>query len=431
MKKILLLLIIITSTNTLWAKDFKQSILEAYKNNPILNAERENLNISKENLKISKSEYLPTISLSGTKNKQNTSKLTNQSGGDAAKSDVDPLTTSVLIEQNIYDGKARGAKVDKDKIGIELAKAKLLKVEQEIIYQAIEAYTALLLAVQKLEINEENLKLLERQYENDKARLEIGKINNSDLAQTESSLAGAKANLIKSQNDVITGKLTFENIIGPLDSPDKIDENVELAILIPSTLSEANNISLIKNPNLKIAKLEYQQSEKDVIIARSDLSPSATLSYEASQSEDASSLYDEQDKQILKATVKWPFFTGGKNRAKVNKNSNLKTQKKLLLDNSIKSNKTTVATSWANYETSKSLLVSVKIQLKAAEIAYDGISAEYEAGDQRSTLDVIQSNSFLLNSKINLAESERNFILAKYKLLQSIGSLDISSLNLN
>ena len=191
--------------------------------------------------------------MSGTKNKQNTSKLTNQSGGDATKNDVDPLTTSVLIEQNIYDGKARGAKVDKDKIGIELAKAKLLKVEQEIIYQAIEAYTALLLAVQKLEINEENLKLLERQYENDKARLEIGKINNSDLAQTESSLAGAKANLIKSQNDVITGKLTFENIIGPLDSPDKIDENVELAILIPSTLSEANNISLIKKPNLKIA----------------------------------------------------------------------------------------------------------------------------------------------------------------------------------
>ena len=140
--------------------------------------------------------------------------------------------------------------------------------------------------------------MLERQYENDKARLEIGKINNSDLAQTESSLAGAKANLIKSQNDVITGKLTFENIIGPLDNPDEIDKNVELAILIPSTLSEANNISLIKNPNLKIAKLEYQQSEKDVIIAKSDLSPSATLSYEASQSEDASSLYDEQDKQL-------------------------------------------------------------------------------------------------------------------------------------
>ena len=145
--------------------------------------------------------------------------------------------------------------------------------------------------------------MLERQYENDKARLEIGKINNSDLAQTESSLAGAKANLIKSQNDVITGKLTFENIIGPLDNPDKIDGNVELAILIPSTLSEANNISLIKNPNLKIAKLEYQQSEKDVIIARSDLSPSATLSYEASQSEDASSLYDEQDKQILLSLI--------------------------------------------------------------------------------------------------------------------------------
>ncbi|GIT35846.1 MAG: hypothetical protein Ct9H300mP5_3150 [Candidatus Pelagibacterales bacterium] len=35
--------------------------------------------------------------------------------------------------------------------------------------------------------------------------------------------------------------------------------------------------------------------------------PSASLSFEASKIEDLSSTYNERDKKILKATVKWPF----------------------------------------------------------------------------------------------------------------------------
>jgi outer membrane protein len=49
---------------------------------------------------------------------------------------------------------------------------------------------------------------------------------------------------------------------------------------------------------------------------------------------------------------------------------------------------------------------------------------EYESGLGRSTLDVIQSNSILLESKTSLANSERNYLLAKFKLLQAIGLLN-------
>jgi len=70
------------------------------------------------------------------------------------------------------------------------------------------------------------------------------------------------------------------------------------------------------------------------------------------------------------------------------------------------------------------LLQSVKSQVKAAQIANEGITVEYESGTGRSTLDVIQSNSILLNSKISLANSERNYLLAKFKLLQAMGLLN-------
>ena len=432
MKQIFIIFFISFLFNTnLLAVTLPEALLEAYKNNPVLNAERENINISQENLNISKSEFLPTITITGTKSREDTTKLTNQSGGDATITDVDPLTKSILIEQTLYDGKGRSADLEKSKIGMDLAKAKILKVEQEILYKAVEAYTGLIFTNKKLKINQSNISLLDRQVDTDQARLERGQITISDLAQSESSLAGAKAKFIEAKNDTMTSRLVYENVIGPIINSDDLNENSKLNIEIPKNLNEANDISKKRNPKLIIAKLEYLQSEKDIRIAESDMLPSASLSFEASQTENLSSTYNERDKKILKATVKWPFYTGGKNKAEVNKSRNIKYQKKLLLDNVINTNNTNVASAWSNFQSSKSLLDSVKSQVKAAEIANEGITVEYESGLGRSTLDVIQSNSLLLDSKISLANSERNYLLSQFKLLQSIGLLTLEHLQIN
>ena len=432
MKQIFIIFFISFLFNTnLLAVTLSEALLEAYKNNPVLNAERENINISQENLNISKSEFLPTITITGTKSREDTTKLTNQSGGDATITDVDPLTKSILIEQTLYDGKGRSADLEKSKIGMDLAKAKILKVEQEILYKAVEAYTGLIFTNKKLKINQSNISLLDRQVDTDQARLERGQITISDLAQSESSLAGAKAKFIEAKNDVMTSRLVYENVIGPIINSDDLNENPKPNIKIPKNLNEANDISKKRNPKLIIAKLEYLQSEKDIRIAESDMLPSASLSFEASQTENLSSTYNERDKKILKATVKWPFYTGGKNKAEVNKNRNIKYQKKLLLDNVINTNNTNVASAWSNFQSSKSLLDSVKSQVKAAEIANEGITVEYESGLGRSTLDVIQSNSLLLDSKISFANAERNYLLSQFKLLQSIGLLTLEHLQIN
>jgi len=423
MKKIFVYILIFLFFNTnLFADSLTEALLKAYNKNPKLNAERENINISEENINISKSDYLPSITLSGSKSKEDTNKLTNQSGGDASITDVDPLTTSLLIEQTLYDG-ARNADLEKNELGLDVAKVQLLKVEQEILYQAVEAYTGLVLANKKYKINQSNVSLLERQVETDQARLEKGQISVVDLAQSESSLAGANAKFIEAKNEVVTGKLIYENGIGYIENISDLNEKLSFNLKLPQSLGEANKISQKDNPGLIIAKLELQQSEKDIQIAQASLGPSATLSFETSQTEDLSATYDERDKSVLKATVKWPFYTGGKNRATLNKNKNLSNQKRLLLEDAITSNRTTVASAWSSYQSSKSLLNSVRSQVRASEIANEGITVEYESGLGRSTLDVIQSNTLRLDSQTSLANSERNYHLSQFKLLQSIGLL--------
>ena len=95
-----------------------------------------------------------------------------------------------------------------------------------------------------------------------------------------------------------------------------------------------------------------------------------------------------------------------------------------------KTNETSVASAWSNYQASKSFLNSIRLQVKASEIANEGVTAEYESGLGRTTLDVIQSNSILLNSKISLTNAERNFLLSQFKLLQTIGLLTATNLSL-
>ena len=413
---------ILISQNT-FATTLSEALLQAYINNPELNAERENIKVSKEDLNISKSEFLPTVTVSSSRSKENTEKLTNRSGTNSSFTDVDPKTQSLIIEQKLFQGFSGIAEMQKSKIGLSLADAKLLKTEQEILYKAVEAYSGLAFALEKLKINERNVSLLERQVETDQARLERAQITLADLAQSESSLAGAQAKFIQAKNETITSKLFYEKIIGPIVSMDNLNKISDLNFVIPENLDKAIETSKKNNPDLIIAKLDYEQSKKDVIIARSDFSPSATLSLSSTKTDDTSSTINERDKEIAKATISWPIFKGGKSSALLNKSKNLQNRKKLLFDNAIKTNDTSVASAWSNLQSSKSLLNSVNSQVKAAEIANEGITVEYESGLGRSTLDVIQSNSILLTAKTSLAESERNYLLSQFKLLQLIGLL--------
>ena len=429
MKKIFISLFLssLLFTNA-FAVTLYQALNETYKNNTQLNAERENIKAAEEDINISQADYLPSVSLNGSKSFENTNEITTQGGADASVSDVNPLSSSIKLEQTLFD-QGRDFTHQKNIVGLDLAKAKLVKKEQDILYSAIDAYTGLILAREKLNINRRNLNLLIRQVETDKVRLDRGQITITDLSQSESSLAEAQAQFTQSTSDLLISKLNYENIIGKVDDPTKLKKSLNSIVGIPGSLSKAISLSKENNPDIKIAELELTQSEKDIEISEADLKPTATLSLERSYNYDLSSTYDEREKDVLKATVSWPFYSGGKKRSKINKSSNITSRKRLLLEDAIKTNETNVSSAWSSLEASKGFLNSVRAQVRAAKIANEGISAEYERGS-RTTLDVIQSNSLLLSAQISLANSERNYLLSQYSLLKAAGLLNKEYLKL-
>ena len=420
--KIILTLILALSFTELKAGTLSDSLKSAYLNNLKLNAERANVRAISEEKKKALSEFKPSVTISGYVSEQDNTKGT--------ESNYKPSEESLLIEQKIFQGFGGIANLKKQKYEYSLAEFKLQKIEQEILLATVEVHTDLLLSQKKVDINKINIDLLERQVETNRDRLEKGEINLTDLAQSEASLAGAEAKLITARNDLVTAKVNFEKIVGK-----KLTENIQeiqfTNFWLPQSLAEAYKISSNENPDLKIAMLEYEKSKQDVVIARSDLTPSASLSYEIAKQDDLSSTVQERTQQTLKATVTWPLYSGGSNLSSLRKAKELKNKYDLLLQDSKKTVSTVVANSWSNYQSSKSVLNSIRSQVKAAEIANEGITLEYESGgSNRTTLDVIQSRTILLDSRISLATSERNFLVSQFSLLSTVGRLTAKRLNL-
>ena len=103
MKKIILILLLIISFNgSAFSVPLSKALLQAFNENPVLNAERENIQVSLEEVKISKSQFLPSVTLSGSKSQTDTNKLTNRNGANSSILDANPKVQSIDIEQKLF-----------------------------------------------------------------------------------------------------------------------------------------------------------------------------------------------------------------------------------------------------------------------------------------------------------------------------------------
>ena len=271
-----------------------------------------------------------------------------------------------------------------------------------------------------------NVSLFESQVESDRSRLQKGEISLTDLAQSESSLAGAQAKFTRADTEYISAVAEFEKVTR-VSAPEDLAENPIISFFMPKTLEEALKLSNENNPTLAIARINLAISEKELKVEKAKLSPSASLNYSKTENKDLSSTVDENEEETVKATITWPIIQGGKNFSSIKKFKHKKEKNRLLLEDRENEVKTETATAWSFFKSSASVSNSTAAQLKAAEIANEGITLEYDSGNTRTTLEVIQSRSLLLDARISHAEAEKDLIVSKLQLLKQIGGLNIKS----
>ena len=428
MKKIITILISLLIFPNLQAEEnLKFYIEKALKNNLQLNAERKNFDSTKQSNNISRSEFLPNVTISGNQTSSTSTNRKNQSGTNLNDSNQDSESKTLSVEQKIFSGFKGVNTFKKSALETQKANLTLKQVEQQTILNTASTYFDLIFKSKNEKFNISNVNLFERQVESDSARLQKGEITLTDLAQSESSLAGANANLINAKTELLASKKNFERV-----TREKIPELKNLTenffLILPNSLDFSLELASLNNINLLISKLDYEISIKNLNIEKARLSPSATINYSKSENKDLSSTIDETDQESVKATITWPLFKGGENISSIKKSSFDKQRSQLILEDTKNKIVTETSNSWSKYQSSKSVLEATRAQLKAAEIANEGITLEYDSGNTRTTLEVIQSRSLLLDARITYAKAERDFMISQFELAKQTGSLSLQSI---
>ena len=416
------------ATNLHGQDNLKFFIEKALENNLQLNAERKNFESAKQSKNISRSEFLPSITISGDQTSTISTNRTNQSGTSLNDSNSDSESKKISVEQKIFSGFKGLNTFKKSELETQKANLFLKKVEQQTILDTTSAYFDLIFKSKNEKFNISNVNLFQRQVDSDNARLQKGEITLTDLAQSESSLAGAKANLIKAQTELLSTKTNFERVTRE-KIPDTNNLNEKVSLILPNSLKDSLQIANSSNVDLLIANLDYEISIKEFNIEKARLSPSASINISKSENKDFSSTIDDMDQETVKATITWPIIKGGENVSSIKKSSYNKQRYKLILEDTKNKINTDISNFWSKFQSSKSVLEATKAQLKAAEIANEGISLEDDSGSTRTTLELIQSRSLLLDARIAFARSERDFVVSQFELVKQLGSLSKKSLN--
>ena len=399
------------------SEDLYQSLISTYINNKELNSQRQKTKAVDESLIQSYSTLKPSITGKFSQSDTLNESQKDGSGSTIVDSNLQTKKKSIKVEQKILQGIPG---ILASKTDVKISRNHLKQVEQNVLLKAVTAYTSVLASKKKLDITQDNLNLADRQVELDKSRYERGAIKLSDLAQSESSLADAKAKFIRAENNLAVNEKDFENIIGYL--PNNIKEIEKLDLNLPNNLKETLNLASSNNPELMIAKLNFQKSKYLLRGAAEKFAPKASVSFEVSENEDVSSTISEREQSQFEAKVEFPLYSGGKNYSFYKEKKALFVSSELDYQdkqNEVKKDATNV---WSEYLLKKSELDLAKAQLQAAEIAYEGIIQEYENGS-RDTLDVLNSRSLLLIARLNFADIKRDEIVSRFKLLKVTGNL--------
>ena len=426
MKKIILLsfILFLSFISNSYSEDLFKTLTSTYLDNKELNSQREKTKAVDETLIQSFSIFKPSISGSYSQNDILNEGQRAPDGSSLSDSNFQTEKKSIKIEQKILQGipKSLAARTN-----VNIARQELKAVEQNVLLKAVDAYASILAAEKKLKITEDNLNLSDKQVELDKSRYERGAIKLSDLAQSESSLAGAQAKFIRAQNDLLVNEQNFINIVGY--KPDELNRINNLNLKLPQNIDEALKLASENNPDLLIAELKLKKSDYLLKDALEVFAPKASVSFEVSENSDVSSTINERDQSQFEAKVEIPIYSGGKNYSFYNEKRALKTSSELDFQDAKNTTKKNATNIWSEYQLKKSELALANSQVKAAEIAYEGIVQEYESG-ARDTLDVLSSRSLLLEASLNLADVEKEEILSRFKLLQVTGNLTASYLGL-
>ena len=407
------------------AQTLLEALATAYQTNPTLLAQREQLRSTNEQVAQALSGYRPFAQADADAGFEwtDTESTIPGAGGDET---LNPASLGITVRQPIYRGGRTEADVRRAENTIFAQRAALQSTEQQVLFDASEAYMNLVRDQAVLELTINNEQVLERQLQASRDRFAVGEITRTDVSQAESRLARATADRIQAEGNLRSARATYESVIGAV--PVEVRAPPPLPNL-PASLDETVVLAEANNPQIIAALFNEEAADATIDLVRGELLPELNLDGEVRRSYEPSGTIDEADRAAVIARLTVPLYQSGAVSSRVREARYLAGQRRVEVNQAQRDVVELAVRSWEALTTARASIQSRVAQVQSAEIALDGVQQEAQVG-ARTVLDVLDAEQELLDARVALVESERDEVVASFGVLAAIGALTAIELQL-
>jgi len=419
------------------AETIESALARAYQGNPQLNAQRAIVRQTDESVAQALSGYRPNVSASANVGRQYTS-ITETfppiPGTPLSKSievsvtgTTTPGALGVTGSQTLFNGQQTANKVRAAESQVSAARETLRVMEESVLLAAATAYMDMSRDTANLEVQQNNVRVLQRTLKDTRNRFEAGQVTDTDVAQSEAQLAAGEAALHAAESTLMTTRANYRRIIGV--EPANLAPAAPVDRLSPSTLNAAIATSIAENPSVTAALYGVDVAQLQVKIAEGALWPTLALQGNIQQQYFSNVLTPNllTATALLNLTV--PLYQGGAEYSAIRLDKEVAGQQRLNVDQVRDQTRANVVQAWGQLQAAKAQIEAAIRQNAAAERALTGVRNEAMAG-QRTTLDVLNAEQALVNARVALITAQHDRIVASYSLLSAVGRLSAKDLRL-
>ena len=422
------LLLVLASPGPAAAETLADALRDAYLGNPRLDAERARLRATDELVPQALAGWRPLLRATGgyTVLHRTEDDKFRRNGDRETNRDSDVLYQvdgRLLAQQPLYSGGETVAGTRRAESQVRAARARLSDVEQSVLFDTIGAYVDVVRARNVLRLSEENLARLERYRAGTEERFKVAEVTRTDLAQADSSVAGAQADLARARSELEAALAAFERVVG---RPPGALAPIGAAPDLPTSLAAAE-AEVANHPRVRQATFELEAARDQVRVDEAQLLPDLNLVGELSRRSQPSFDLQSLTDASIGAELVIPLYQRGSEYSRVRQAKQTAVQRRYDLTDAERAVRREIVTAFEALRAASEQIQALEAQVKAAADALDGVREEAIVG-ARTVQDVLDAEQVLFAAQLRRERALGEEIEASYRLRAAVGRLTLADL---
>ncbi len=320
---------------------------------------------------------------------------------------------------NLFDGLQSWYGVTRAKYMKQAAEQQLDRADQELVYQAVQAYYGALLAQRQVQVAEAGLETAQAIEASSRTGVESGMVVESDLLSAQVATAACKQELIAAQNALSLARTQLALAVGV--SSDRLyepQETVTDRTFSPPPVAELEALAIAKRPDLQRVNSEIRGQEKNIAAAKGAFAPRLNV-FGSWETDSPSPGWNGGNNWIAGAELQIDLFDGDSKRANLAMQRAMQERAAAMRDSFRDQIRLQVRKAYYDYDTAQQQVSVARAAIAQAEESLRIHQNRYEGG--------LTTINDLLRVQEVAQRAKRDYWQAVYRMQTSYAGVELAA----